>query len=230
VCSDRRMLMTDNDAFLWPRRRWLASAAGLVALTALGLPARAAPPRAAQLSPQDQDQLKQVQDYLNGIKTLQSRFQQFAQDGGVSSGTIYLQRPGKMRIVYDDPVPVLIVCTAETVYYYDKKLDQLSQIGIKDTPAWFLLRPEIKLTGDVTVTGLQHSAGALRIAMTETKQSDLGSLTLVLSDKPLELKQWTVVDAQQKPITVTLEDPHYGVQLSPLLFVWNDQRTAPRPR
>jgi hypothetical protein len=29
---------------------------------------------------------------------------------------------------------------------------------------------------------------------------------------------------------VTLEEPHYGVELSPLLFVWNDQRTAPRPR
>lgn len=223
--------MTSNDAPLWPRRRLLASAAGLLALSTLGLSARAAtPPRAAQLSPQDQDELKRVQEYLNGIKTLQSRFQQFTQDGGVSSGTIYLQRPGKMRIVYDDPVPVLIVCTADTVYYYDKRLEQLSQIGIKDTPAWFLLRPEIKLTGDVTVTGMQRSPGVLRIAMTETRQSDLGNLTVVLSDKPLELKQWTVVDAQQKPITVTLEDPHYGVQLSPLLFQWTDQRTAPRPR
>lgn len=225
------MLMTNNDAFLWPRRRLLASAAGLGALAALGVPALAAtPPRPAQLSPQDQADLKRVQEYLNGIKTLQSRFQQYTQDGGVSSGTIYLQRPGKMRIVYDDPVPILIVATADTVYYYDKRLEQLSQIGIKDTPAWFLLRPEIKLTGDVTVTGLQRSPGVLRIAMTETKQADLGSLTLVLSDKPLELKQWTVVDAQQRPITVTLEDPRYGVQLSPLLFQWTDQRTAPRPR
>jgi hypothetical protein len=77
---------------------------------------------------------------------------------------------------------------------------------------------------------MQHTPGVLRIAMTETKQPDLGSLTVVLSDKPLELKQWTVIDGQQKPITVTLEDPHYGVQLSPLLFQWNDQRTAPRPR
>jgi outer membrane lipoprotein-sorting protein len=225
------MLMTNDDALLWSRRQLLAAAVGLAALTARGLPSRAAPPpRAAPLSPQDQEELKRVEQYLNGIKTLQSRFQQFAQDGGVSSGTIYLQRPGKMRIVYDDPVPVLIVCTADTVYYWDKRLEQLSQIGIKDTPAWFLLRPEIKLTGDVTVTNLQHAPGALRIAMTETKQSDIGNLTLVLSDKPLELKQWTVVDAQQKPITVTLEDPRYGVQLSPLLFVWTDQRTAPRPR
>jgi len=222
--------MTNDDSLLCPRRRLLAAAAGFAALTALGLPAHAAPPRAAPLTPQDQDDLTRVQEYLNGIKTLQSRFQQFAQDGSVAAGTIYLQRPGKMRIVYDEPVPVLIVCTNDTVYYYDKKLEQLSQIGIKDTPAWFLLRPEIKLSGDVTVTTLQRAPGALRIAMTETEQSDLGSLMLVLSDRPLELRQWTVTDAQKKPITVTLEEPHYGVQLSPLLFVWTDQRTAPRPR
>jgi outer membrane lipoprotein-sorting protein len=223
------MSMTNSD-LLWPRRHLLASAAGLVVLTALGLPARAAAPRPAPLSPQDQEELKRVEQYLNGIRTLQSRFQQFTQDGGVAQGTIYLQRPGKMRIVYDDPVPVLIVATSDTVYYWDKKLDQVSQIGIKDTPAWFLLRPQIRLSGDVTVTGLQRAPGALRIAMTETKQPDLGSLTLVLSENPLELKQWTVIDAQQKPITVALEDPHYNVQLSPILFMWTDPRTAPRPR
>lgn len=222
-------MMRDDNPDL-PRRRLLASAAAFAAFTAFGLPARAAAPRPAMLTPEDQAELKRVQDYLDGIKTLQSRFQQFSQDGGVASGTIYLQRPGKMRIVYDNPVPVLIVCTNDTVYYWDKKLDQLSQIGVRDTPAWFLLRPDIRLTGDVTVTGLQRAPGALRIAMTETKQPDLGSLTLVLSERPLELRQWTVLDGQQKPITVTLEDPHYGVQLSPLLFVWNDQRTAPRPR
>ncbi len=222
-------MMRDDTPDL-PRRRLLASAAAFAGLAAFGLPAHAAAPRPAVLTPEDQAELKRVQDYLDGIRTLQSRFQQFSQDGGVASGTIYLQRPGKMRIVYDDPVPVLIVCTADTVYYWDKKLDQLSQIGIRDTPAWFLLRPDIRLTGDVTVTSLQRAPGALRIGMTETQQADRGSLTLVLSDRPLELKQWTVVDAQQKPITVTLQDPHYNVQLSPLLFVWTDQRTAPRPR
>src|SRR5581483_6099705 len=67
-------------------------------------PALAAPPRPAALTPQDQADVKRVQDYLNGIHTLQSRFQQFSPEGGVSAGTIYLQRPGKMRIVYDEPV------------------------------------------------------------------------------------------------------------------------------
>jgi outer membrane lipoprotein-sorting protein len=210
------------------RRRLIASAAALAALAVAPRHLSAAP-RPAPLSPQDQADLKRVETYLNGVTTLQSRFEQFAGDGGVAAGTIYLNRPGKMRIVYDDPVPVLIVSDGWAVYYWDKKLDQISQIGIKDTPAWFLLRPEIRLTDDVTVTRFEHGPEALRVSMTETKQPDLGSLTLVLSDRPLELRQWTVIDAQQKPITVTLQDPHYGVSLSPLLFSWTNKQTAPRP-
>src|SRR5258708_19318826 len=115
-----------------------------------------------------------------------------------------------MRIVYDDPVPVLIVCTNDTVYYWDKKLDQLSQIGVKDTPAWFLLRPDIRLAGDVTVTGLQRAPGALRIALAETQQSALGRLTLVMSDPPLVFRQCTAFYAHRNPISATHHPHHYA--------------------
>jgi outer membrane lipoprotein-sorting protein len=208
------------------RRHAIAGALSLATLFRLHLPAQAAPARPARLSPQDEAELARVQTYLNDIKTLQSRFQQFSGEGGTAAGTIYLQRPGKMRIVYDDPTPILIVADGREVYYWDKKLQELSQINVDETPAWFLLRPEIKLGGDVTVTGFEHAPGALRIAMTETKNPDQGSLTLVMSERPLELRQWTVIDAQQKPITVALEDPHYGGTLNPNLFIWTEQRST----
>lgn len=229
ICSNESASMP-IDKFRLSRRQIFAALAALPAIAALRVPAFAAPPRPAPLTPQDQAEVKRVQDYLNGIRTLQSRFQQFAPDGGVAAGTIYLQRPGKMRIVYDEPVPILIVCDGWTVYYWDKKLEQVSQIGIKDTPAWFLLRPQIRLTGDVTITRFDRAPGALRIAMTETQHPDTGSLTLVMSEQPLELRQWTVLDAQQRPITVTLEDPHYGVSFNPVLFIWTDPRPGAHGR
>jgi outer membrane lipoprotein-sorting protein len=211
--------MTNSTSRL--RRRLLAGMVAAAAISGFGLPVRAAAPaKPAPLTPQDQADVKRVQDYLNSIGTLQSRFQQFAGDGGVAAGTIYLQRPGRMRIVYDDPTPILIVADGSDIFYWDKQLEQLQNAGVDDTPAWFLLRPEIKLTGDVTVTGFRRDAGVLRIAMTETKHPDHGELTVVMSDKPLELRQWTVLDPQRKQVTVTLENPHYGVALDPTLFYW----------
>lgn len=205
--------------------------ASIAALAALGtLPARAAGVRPAPLTPQEKATLAEVQRYLDGIHSMQSHFQQFAQNGAVSSGTIYLQRPGKMRIVYDPPTPILIVSDGDAVYYWDSQLEQLSQIGVKDTPAWFLLRPNIKLNGNVTVTGFRREPGVLRLAMTETDSPDQGSLTVVMSERPLELRQWTVIDPQQRQVTVMLDSPQYNVPLDPNLFVWTRQTLGPATR
>jgi outer membrane lipoprotein-sorting protein len=181
--------------------------------------------RAATLTKQDYEDVLRVQTYLNGIHTLKSRFDQVAGNGGVASGTIYLERPNHMRIVYDEPVPILIVATGGEIYYYDRQLDQLSQVDVDETPAWFLLRDNIRLGGDVTITQFSRDPGVLHISMVETKRPDQGRVTMTLSERPLELRQWTVVDAQGKTVTVTLDNPTYGAKLDPNLFYWTDPRS-----
>lgn len=199
--------------------------AAVVLALALGWKATAAVPAA------DTADVQRVQDYLNGIRTLQSRFEQVSGDGGIASGTIYLERPGHMRIVYDPPVPILLVADQGKIWYYDKSLDQISWVDVEDTPAWFLLQNNLRLGGDITVTKFERDPGALRLTLVETKKPDLGQATLVLSDHPLELRKWQVVDAQGKVVNVTLDDPHYGVTLNPSLFYWTDPRpTGGEPR
>jgi outer membrane lipoprotein-sorting protein len=190
-----------------------------------GLGALALAPRLARaVSPADSADLQRVQDYLNNIHTLQSRFEQISNDGGVATGTLYLSRPGKMRVEYDPPVPILLVATDNRIWYYDKKLEQVSFFDLKDTPAWFLLQDNVSFGGDISVTNLERDPGALRVTLHEAKNPSLGQATLVMSDKPLELKKWQIIDAQQKAVTVTLDDPHYGAPLNPSLFYWTDPR------
>jgi outer membrane lipoprotein-sorting protein len=196
--------------------------AALLGLGALALlPARRAQ---AALAPDDQADIERIQYYLNGIHTLASRFDQVADDGGIASGTIYLQRPGHMRIEYDQPSRIVMVATRGEIFYYDGKLDQVSWVDIDQTPAWFLLQNDIRIGGDIQVLGLQRDPGVLKLTLTETKRATRGRVTLVLSDQPLELRQWSVVDAQNKTVTVTLADPHYGAAIDPKEFVWSDPR------
>jgi outer membrane lipoprotein-sorting protein len=54
--------------------------------------------------------------------------------------------------------------------------------------------------------------------LVETKQPDQGSLILTFTDKPLALKQWTVIDGQRKATTVTLMELQTDVKLDPKLF------------
>ena len=209
-------------------RRHLLLGTGALALGALLPPWAGAwaatAPRPAPLNDQQRADVAAVESYLNGIRTLSSRFQQFSANGGSATGQLYLSRPGRMRFEYDPPVPILLVADGRNIYYYDKELQQVSDIRVNDTPAGFLLRDTISLKGDVTVTAFDHHPGAIRVTVVQTDEPGQGSVTLVLEDRPIQLRQWIIVDAQQTQTTLVLDSPHYGTPLNPNLFNWTDPR------
>lgn len=208
------------------RRQLLRGGAVLALAATMPAMARAALPQAATLSARDRADVARVVAYLNGIHTMESHFRQVAGNGAEASGMLYVERPGKLRLTYDPPSPVMIIADGAGIYYWDSKLQQLSQTRVEDTPAWFLLRPDIKAKGDVTITHFEHQPGVLRVTMVERDNPDLGSVTLTLSDQPLELRQWTIIDAQHRPVKVTLTDPRFGMPISPVMFEWIDPRTG----
>ena len=175
--------------------------------------AKALPLTAAQKA-----ELKRVEDYLNGLRTLQARFIQVSQRGQVAEGNLYLQRPGKVRFEYDPPVPILIVSSGLVLYYFDKELGQTSQVFVRTTPVGILVREKLSFADDVTVSHFAQRAGAIRITVQLTDDPGEGAITLVFSDRPLRLRQWVVLDAQGKQTSVTLSNVRTGRPLDPALF------------
>jgi outer membrane lipoprotein-sorting protein len=208
--------------FALDRRVLLGAAAaatcGAVATALFGRSALAEVAPELILSEIDMADIRRVEDYLNGIQSMQTRFQQYSADGGIAWGTIYLRRPGRLRVEYDPPVPALIVADGLVVTYYDKELDQISQLPLGQTPAWFLLRETIDLTDGVTITAIERAPGALRIAMHQTDDPDGGAVSLIFSDQPLVLRQWTIIDQTGKEVRVGLDRTSIGVELSNNLF------------
>jgi outer membrane lipoprotein-sorting protein len=124
-----------------------------------------------------------------------------------------------MRFEYDPPTQIALLADAQSVYYWDKELNQTSKYELRQTPAWFFLRDPISFGGDVVVTGFQRAAGGIiRVTLIESARPDLGSLTLVFRDNPLALVQWIVVDQQGKTTTLSLYDTQFGVALDPNMF------------
>lgn len=179
--------------------------------------ARAAPPPAA-LTPQDTLELQRVAAYLNGIRTMTAQFRQIANNGAVSTGKLWVARPGRMRFEYDPPSPITLLADSSSVYNWDSQLKQASKYELRQTPAWFILRDPISFGADVIVTRFEHSGGIVRVTVVEAAQPDAGSLTLVFTENPLALRQWTVVDQQGKTTTVVLSDLQFGMALDPRLF------------
>src|ERR1700741_1940230 len=97
----------------------------------------------------------------------------------------------------------------------------MSKVGLKSPPAWLLLRDPVTFS-DLVVTRFERPANALRIRIVKNAQPDSGSLTMVFSDRPLALRQWSIVDQQHKTTTVSLYDEQFGIALDPKLFVYQD--------
>lgn len=202
-----------------PSRRALL-AAFFLALPFLSPQNARAAPVPAQLTPQDTLTLQRIAVYLNNIRTMAARFQQVAANGP-STGRMWVQRPGRMRFEYDPPNPITLMADTFYIYYWDKQLNQMSKVGLKSTPAWFLLREPISFS-DVIVTGVEHGPNTVRVSVVESAQPDAGSLSMVFSENPLALRQWTVIDQQGKSTTVTLSDAQFGMALDPKLFQSQD--------
>lgn len=204
------------------RRSFLCA---LIVAAGLLLPgfAHAAGPAPAKLSDQDRADVGRIEKYLNGIDTLSSKFLQFASDGSYSQGMLYVSRPGKMRIEYDPPTPVLIVATGVSLVYYDTQLQQVSYLPLGQSPAAVILREKIDLFGkDILIRKFEHGPEVQRLTVSRSEDPLEGSITLVFSTEPLVLKKWVVVDAQGTETTVSLHGTRFGVGLDPELFVFRD--------
>jgi outer membrane lipoprotein-sorting protein len=189
--------------------------------------AAGAPPVAAVLTPQDTADLQRIAAYLSSIRTMYARFQQASTGGGIATGQLWMARPGRMRFEYDPPSPILLLADMFYVYFVDKQLVQMSKVGLKSTPAWLLLRDPVTFS-DLIVTRFERGANALRVTVVEKAEPDSGSLTMVFSERPLALRQWSIVDQQRKTTTVSLSNEQFGMALDPKLFVYQDPYAASR--
>lgn len=199
------------------RRRDLLAALALGAL-APGLrltQAGAAPPTAA-----DQADLQRILAYLNSIPSLRARFEQVAPDGNVSRGTVWLERPGRIRFQYDPPSPLLLIASHGEVYFHDSQLNQTSTIALSRTPLSILLADRIIFSGPVTVTDFVKLPNELQVSVVRTANPGEGLLALVFTEPPLALYQWTVVDAQHKITRVTLFNIQIGGHFDENLFAF----------
>ena len=195
----------------------------LLAWLALATPLTAhAQVHAVVLSDADQATLSQVSQYLNGMRALKGRFLQTGADGKTAQGTVWLERPGRMRFEYDPPSPLLLVAGNGKVIFHDAKLDQVSEEPLTQTPLSLLLADKISLAGDVAVTDFQRLPGQVQITLVRTKTPGDGSLTLILNATPLALVGWSVVDAQGQETRLRLSDMKPGGSFDSALFTYAD--------
>ncbi len=161
----------------------------------------------------------EIETYIASIKTMTADFKQASSNGGYAEGKFYIKRPGKMKLEYNPPSPVILLADGDDLIFYDRDLDQTSTIDIDRTPASVLLKKEIKFNSkDYNVLNVSKEAGAIEISLAQADDPMSGELTLYFSTKPIVLKQWRVRDAQDILTTVSLYNLKNDVYLEDDIF------------
>lgn len=163
----------------------------------------------------------EVERYFNSIRTLQARFVQSNPNGSVVQGTLYLRRPGRMRFEYDAPSQLKIVADGSQVTMWDPPNRDFGQWPIGWTAASFLVKEPFRLSGDLTVEAVQHQDGLLALTVVQTRKPQEGKIIVRLSENPMQLRGWSILDNRGNTVNVTLTDLRTGTQLADSLFKYD---------
>jgi outer membrane lipoprotein-sorting protein len=164
---------------------------------------------------------------LNALHSLKARFIQIGPDGGVDQGMLYIQKPGQIRFEFAPPSTLLIVATGGQVYVKNTKLNTVDHYALSDTPLDLLLNQNLDLKVTRAVMDVAEKNGAVIVQARTTNARNTSNISLMFTSPGLELRQWTVKDAQGGNTTVALQTIKPGVAIDPALFT--PLQKAPRP-
>ena len=154
---------------------------------------------------------------LEAIANLEAKFTQVAPSGNVSTGKLYLSRPGRMRFEYDEPNPQLIVATGGLVYVHDAELETTDSYPVGQTPLRFLLASELDLNS-AEVLAVEENRHGLRIDLAAKDKDLQGQLSLFFEMEPLVLSGWSFHDPRGNLTVISLDEVEEKRRMSARLF------------
>ncbi|SMX42057.1 LolA family protein [Octadecabacter ascidiaceicola] len=173
----------------------------------------ASPTSAQQLS------LGQVSSYLNSFTSAEGEFTQINADGTISTGTIYIKRPNRVRFEYNPPEESLVVAGGGQVAIFDPRSDTgPDRYPLNQTPLKIILERNVDLTRTNMVTGHTSDGTTTIVTAQDPDHPEYGSIQMVYTSNPVELRQWIVTDDTGQQTTVILGDLAKDGRVPDILF------------
>ena len=175
-----------------------------------------------------EETLQKIEKYLNGVKTLEADFVQTATNGSSAEGKLYIKKPNKLNMQYSGDAQISIIGDGKYIIYQDKELDQVTHIDYDDIPATLILGDDIKIDGKkIVASDFYQDSGMTSVTFSYPENKNINPITLIFSNKPLELKQWKVVDPQGIQVTVSLYNVKQDGTLDNKLFRFKNKGFDP---
>lgn len=182
----------------------------------LSLAALAALPHPALGQPIPLDELSA---YFNGFRTAEAEFTQINPDGTLATGRLMIHRPGRVRFEYDPPDRNLVLAAGGSVNVFDARSNvEPTVYPLNRTPLNLILADRVDLTRARMVVDHFAEGPTTVVLAQDPDHPEYGTIRLVFSADPIELRQWVVTDDAGRQTTVVLGSLRTGASLSSALF------------
>lgn len=163
--------------------------------------------------------LGQLSQYLNQLTTAETDFTQVNSDGSISTGKLFIKRPGRVRFEYAPPDPNLVMAGGGQVAIFDSKSNQPpEQYPLSRTPLSLILAENVNLGQARMVVGHSEDGASTRVRAQDPQHPEYGTIEMVFTANPVELRQWVITDDAGGQTTVILGELQKGGNLPASLF------------
>jgi outer membrane lipoprotein-sorting protein len=187
-----------------------------IAALALGAPAYAQTTPVVLQGAEREEALAMANRYLNSYARLQARFTQSSPGGGRASGTVFIQKPGRMRFQYDPPAQLLIVSDGSVVAVRDNEMRTTERTSLRSTPLNLILGANIDLERQARVLRVSRSGPWTMITARDRGGQMDGQITIQFNGGVL--RSWDVIDATGARTRITLSEVTHPASLDASLF------------
>jgi len=172
--------------------------------------------------------LASISSYLNDLTTAKGAFTQINSDGTISTGTIYIKRPGRVRFEYNAPDTGLVIAGSNTVVIFDTKSNQPPETyPLARTPLSIILARDVNLGQAKMVTGHAYDGTATTVTAQDPENPQYGNIQMKFTGPKPELRQWIINDGNGGQTTVVLGELQKGGNLPNKLFDVGSPGKAP---
>ena len=167
----------------------------------------------------DKISLNALSSYLDGLRHVEAKFTQINADGSLSTGALYIKRPGRIRFEYDPPNDALVLASQGQLAIFDPKGNDVPEsYPLSKTPLSIILADTINLSGERMVRGHKFDGTSTTLTVQDPEYPERGLLALVFTGPSPQLRQWVIEGQNGEQTTIVLNDVATDMSLNDNLF------------
>ncbi len=150
--------------------------------------------------------LGELAGYINSIQSAKSGFTQINDDGSITTGDIFIKRPGRARFDYAAPDNSLVIAGGGQVAIFDPKSNvPPEQFPLARTPLNLILGRNIDFNRSNMIVGHSVDGEATVVTVQDPAHPEYGNIQLKFTGNPVQLRQWVITNDAGQQTTVIMQ-------------------------